>query len=217
MEIMLDSAIFASCKRSPMSLDIKSNLGVEEAEIEKLFKQYYPRLHAYALRFVEDDSTADDIVQECFMKLYEKRISFNDVSLSSLLFVMVRNSCIDYLRHKTAVKFESFQYLASIEGEEKLYNIDFAFTPHDQLVYEELKQEIERVVDSLPPKCREVFLLSRFEGLKNREIAEKLQMSLGNVEKHISKAIAVFSRHFRANYGEEAYIVLLAWLLGSYL
>jgi len=64
--------------------------------VESLFKQYYPRLRNYAIRYVDSVDAAEDIVQECFIKLYEKRFTLRDVSPGALLFVMVRNSCINY-------------------------------------------------------------------------------------------------------------------------
>ena len=65
-------------------------------DVEALFKQYYPRLKNYATRIVDSSEAADDIVQECFIKLYERRFTLKDVSPGALLFVMVRNSCINY-------------------------------------------------------------------------------------------------------------------------
>lgn len=64
--------------------------------VEALFKQYYPRLRNYAIRYVDSVDAAEDIVQECFIKLYEKRFTLRDVSPGALLFVMVRNSCFNY-------------------------------------------------------------------------------------------------------------------------
>ncbi len=69
-------------------------------DVEALFKQYYPRLRNYATRFVGNIFVAEDIVQECFIKLYEKRFSLAEVSPGALLFVMVRNSCLNYMKRK---------------------------------------------------------------------------------------------------------------------
>ena len=68
--------------------------------VEALFRQYYPRLRNYASRFTGAADVAEDIVQECFVKLYEKRFTLKDVSPGALLFVMVRNSCINYRRQQ---------------------------------------------------------------------------------------------------------------------
>ena len=96
---------------------------------------------------------------------------------------MVRNSCLNYLKH-----------LRQLEIGPCLRTVDL--TPEDDLMFVELRKEIDRVMGTLPPRCREVFYMSRFEGLNNREIAQRTRTSIQNVEKHISKALTVFSRHF---------------------
>jgi RNA polymerase sigma-70 factor (ECF subfamily) len=180
---------------------------------EFLFKNYYPRLLGYATRFIEDKEIVRDIIQECFMKLWEKRETLQSVSEASLLFAMVRNACLDYLKHYHLEQQYSIEYLANIEGEERLYHADFSFDPDRKLLYDELQEQIRQVIDQLPPRCKEVFLLSRFENLKNKEIAEQLHISLTAVEKHISKAISVFDRHFKDRYPIDTYIIILAWLI----
>ena len=105
---------------------------------------------------------------------------------------------------------------AFAKGEERLYHIDFGLEVEHKLLYEELKEKITQVVDLLPERCREVFILSRFEGLKNHEIAEKLQISTTAVEKHISKAMQKFSEYFKDEYSFDVYIIIIAWLIGPY-
>ena len=189
----------------------------DKTAFEALFRRYYLRLKTYAVRFVQEEDTAADIVQECFLRFYEKKYDSQSASAPSLLFAMVRNSCIDLLRRKKLIRFESIDYLLSLDGEERLYHTDFGFTPQDVLLYDELQSQIKEVIDSLPSKCREVFLMSRFDGLKNREIADKIGTSVTNVEKHITKALATFSRHFKDHYPVDVYIAILAWLLRGFL
>ncbi len=153
-------------------------------DFESLFTQYYLRLRNYASRFVESREAAEDIVQECFVKLYEKRFTVKDVSMQALLYVMVRNSCLNYVKRKTIFETGTSFHLTT------------ELTPEDDIMFDELRAEIERVMQGLPPKCREVFYMSRFEGLNTREIAERTNTSMQNVEKHISKALDVFSAHF---------------------
>lgn len=190
---------------------------LRESSFEIFFRRFFPRLKAYAKRFVQAEDTAVDIVQECFLQFYGKGYDATSKSAPALLFAMVRNACIDDLRHKKLVRFESIDYLLTLDGEERLYHADFNFTPQDVLLYDELQAQIKEVIDSLTPKCREVFLMSRFEGLKNREIAERINTSVTNVEKHISKALAAFSRHFKERYPMDVYIMILSWLLRGYL
>ena len=95
----------------------------------------------------------------------------------------------------------------------KRENIDFNTEPSKQQEISELQEQIKLVIGQLPERCREVFLLSRFTHLKNREIADKLQISTTAVEKHISKALALFERHFKDKYPVDIYIMVLAWVI----
>ena len=180
---------------------------------EYLFKTYYPRLRGYAIRFVEDEETARDIIQECFMRFWEKREMLSAVSVTSLLFAMVRNGCLNYLKHLSIVEKHQIEYLATIDGEEHLYHTDFSLDAEHKLLYAELQEQINIVIGQLPERSREVFLMSRFKGLKNREIADKLQISTTAVEKHISKALKNFSRHFKDKYPVDIYIMIIAWVI----
>lgn len=180
---------------------------------EYLFKTYYPRLRGYAIRFVEDEETARDIIQECFMRFWEKREMLSAVSVTSLLFAMVRNGCLNYLKHLSIVEKHQIEYLATIGGEERLYHTDFSLDAGHKLLYDELQEQINTVIGQLPDRSREVFLMSRFKGLKNREIADKLQISTTAVEKHISKALKCFSQHFKDKYPVDIYIIIIAWVI----
>ena len=185
----------------------------DNTAFEYLYRSYYPRLRGYPLRFVKNEEIADDIVQECFLKFWEKRSSFTSTALTSLLFSMIRNACLNYLKHLYIEDNYRLDYLASIDGEERLYQVDFnSYTDHP-LLYKELQTQIKYVIDHLPDRCREVFLMSRFQGLKNREIAEQLQISTTAVEKHLSKAIKAFTKHFQKNYPTDIYLAVMAWLL----
>jgi RNA polymerase sigma-70 factor (family 1) len=180
---------------------------------EYLFKTYYPRLRGYAIRFVTDEEAVHDIIQECFMHLWEKRNVLKAISISSLLFAMVRNSCLNYLKHKDIIEQQKLEYLSQSEGEERLYYVDFFIDAEHKLLYDELKEQIEIVINSLPKRSKEIFILSRFDGLKNKEIAEKLKISTTAVEKHISKALVYFSNYFKEKYPLDIYIIIIAWLI----
>lgn len=142
------------------------------AAFEFLFKSYYPRLRGYAIRFIEDEETVRDIIQECFLRFWERREMLSVFSLTSLLFSMVRNGCLNYLKHRSIVEKYRVEYLAKVDGEERLYYADFMQDAEHKLLYKELQEQIALVLNQLPDRSREIFLLSRFRGLKNREIAE---------------------------------------------
>lgn len=182
---------------------------------EFLFNSYYPRLRGYAARFVKDEEAVRDIIQESFLKFWEKRDLIEAVSVSSLLFAMVRNACLNYLKHLQLVEQHSLEYLDTVTGREELYYWDFNLTPEYSLLYKELQEQINIVMNDLPSRCREVFEMSRFKKMKNREIADALQISTTAVEKHIAKALTRFSVHFKEKYPLDVYIAILAWLLAD--
>lgn len=115
---------------------IKQN---DHAAFEYLFKRFYPRLLGYAIRFVQDEDVAKDILQECFMNFWEKRQLLSAVSISSLLFLMVRNACLNYLKHHMLANYLSIDYLSTLDGEEKLYSADLMFSTDENILYEDLK------------------------------------------------------------------------------
>lgn len=163
---------------------------------EQLYIDYYPRLRAYAQRFVHDSVEAQDLVHDCFAVIYERYASLEAEEAAKLLFVMTRNRCLNYLKHKSIVNEYAAGCLSRAgAGEERLYNLDFSYNENGQpYLYQELEQQVRRVIGSLPERCREVFLLSRRQGLKNREIAEKLRISQHTVEKHIHRALSLFAK-----------------------
>ena len=153
------------------------------------------------------------LIQECFLRFWEKREVLSAVSVTSLLFAMVRNGCLNYLKHLSIVEKHQIEYLASIDGEERLYYADFTLDAEHKLLYDELQEQINLVIGQLPERSRQIFLMSRFKGLKNREIADNLQISTTAVEKHIAKALKSFSKHFKDKYPVDIYIMIVAWVI----
>ena len=128
---------------------------------------------------------------------------------------MVRNGCLNHIKHEQVIQRYEIEYQSFAEGEERLYHIDFGLEVEHKLLYEELKEKITQVVDQLPERCREVFILSRFEGLKNREIAERLHISLHTVERHIQRALRIFAEALEREQSIYLQILILAWLMNQ--
>ncbi|TKG97329.1 RNA polymerase sigma-70 factor [Puteibacter caeruleilacunae] len=162
---------------------------------ETLFRRYIQRLYSYALKIVDDDILANDIVQDVYIKVWEKRKEIRDDNVEGLLFRMIKNQCISYLRHIKVVQNKT-KNLTEFKKVEEVYRIDFVRNEPYLLIEKELQEEIVGVMNGLPVKCKEVFRLSRVEGLKNAEVAEHLGVNIKTVEKHIAKALAVFKDHF---------------------
>ncbi len=182
----------------------------ETDAFEYVFKTYYPRLRNYAKRFVCDDDDLEDILQNSFVHLWERRESITFISISALLFTIVRNGCLNYLKHQALVNGYEQNMQDKNAGTEALYSIDMKGNADSDTLYNELALQIEQVMHELPPRCREIFTMSRFEGLKNREIADKLGISVKVVEKHISKALTIFRTYLKTGKGT---MLLLAWIL----
>ncbi len=180
----------------------------DQKALEHLFAIYFPRLNDFARKVVKDDGISQDIVQEVFVKIWEKRAEIEAINLEAYLFRLVRNRCIDYIKYLKVVQNRMQQVQLSSKYEE-LYRIDFLGNEPYVLIEKELQEKIEKTIQSLPDRCREVFILSRISGLKNREIAEKLDISIKNVERHLNRAL----QSFRENFSEEIPVALILLVL----
>ncbi len=167
----------------------------DEKAFEALFHRTFARLHDFAVKITRDDAIAEDILQDAFVKLWNKKDQIDNSNIEAYLFRLVRNQCLDYIRFVRVISEKNI-HLESISRYEELYRIDFIRDEPYLLICEELKLEIEKTIDALPDRCREVFILSRVEGLKNREIAEKLQINIKNVERHLQRALKTFTEKF---------------------
>jgi RNA polymerase sigma-70 factor (ECF subfamily) len=156
----------------------------DRTAFELLFQFYYPGLVIYATQFAVDELQAEDIVQNMFIKLWEKRQRVKLVdSLKSYFFTSVRNSCLNSLKHQQ-VESKYIGQLYDMSEKNLLYQPNL-------YIASELQEIIRQAIDELPERCREVFVMSRLEQMKNDEIAEKLNLSKRTVETHISHALKI--------------------------
>jgi RNA polymerase sigma-70 factor (ECF subfamily) len=153
----------------------------DEKAFETLFHKYYSYLCLYATKIISDDSAAEEIVQDFFVKIWEKREQLKiETSFNNYLFRSVKNLCINYIQHNK-IKLRHAQNV--ISKMENIYSDDYSFPEI------ELAQIIEESINSLPEKRREIFRLSRQDGLKYQEIADKLNISIKTVETQITLAL----------------------------
>jgi RNA polymerase sigma-70 factor (ECF subfamily) len=168
-------------------LNIKLKEG-NPAAYEELFKQTFPRMIGYCRLFIHEQDQANDLVQECFIKLWEKRSSIKTTqSVESLLFVMLRNKCLNYLRDQKLSKPETEIYSVDENELQHLFQLDFIGKEETSLE-EQLIVAIRESVDRLPEKRKIVFTKSKLEGKKNKDVADELGISVKAVEKHIHQA-----------------------------
>lgn len=155
-----------------------------ETTFETLFRKWYPHLCGFARKFVKDPAEGEELVQELFCHLWDKRTDFHPTtSIKAYLYGAVRNRCFNRLEH-LKVREKSQEAVA-----ETLRNQGTQANPTQLLEASETQLRIEAAIGELPERCRQVFELSRYEGLKYNEIAHELNISPKTVEVQIGKAL----------------------------
>ena len=169
---------------------------LNQGSFERLFREFFPPLMAFARKILMDEDDAREVVQKVFIALWEKRQEIDlSTSLKSYLFTSVHNRCLNAIRDRK--KFSS-EEVPEVTGE---------WDVSTQIESMELEDKIMEAVESLPEKCREVFELSRFDGLKYSEIAEHLNISVKTVENQMSKALKILREKLLK------YLTILLWLM----
>lgn len=154
----------------------------DKAAFDALFYAFEPRLYAYAMKLTCDAEDTKEVVQEVFLKVWERRQRIDpQYSFDSFLFTMAKNLVYNKARHR-AYRFAYKEYVA-------LYGSQAENATENTVEFNQLANLIQAVCRQLPPVRREVFTLSRIEGLSHNEIAEKLNTSTSNVKNHIHKAL----------------------------
>ncbi len=154
-----------------------------------IFNEYYALLTAFAYKYLHDLDTAKEIAQNTFVKFYEKRNSIEITSsLKSYLFSMVHNDCVSYLRSRDLSGLLINKLAEHQEG-----NTEY------QVYIEQTEEEykLHQLIEQLPPQCKKIFKLSRFDNIKNGEIARDLNLSVRTVEAQISKAIKYLKDNYK--------------------
>lgn len=155
---------------------------VDKAQFEALFNLHYSKLCAYANNFLKELEASEEVVQEVLFKLWTKRSELEiTTSIQSYLFRAVRNSCLNVIKHITIREDYKIHNERVIEMEER--------SQEDEIIVSELKNKIREAIDQLPMQRRKVFLMSRYDGLKYKEIAEKLNISIKTVENQMGSAL----------------------------
>lgn len=156
----------------PQLLD---RLGSDDPQaFEDIYRRYWQRLYDFACTKTRDTDTAEEIVQELFVTIWERRHSLQVKNLQSYLFTSVRNRIIDHFKDKAFAALDSVDPLSE---------------PDYPLFLDELEQAMQQAVGQLPEKTRKIFVLSRFEGNTVRQIASLLGMPERTVEYHITQAL----------------------------
>ena len=165
----------------------------------RLFEANYKNLALYAKRFVMDTEIARDLVQDVFIYLWDKReqLSINR-SIDSYLYRAVHNACINHLKRESTKVNYLKQFLLKIT--DNTLPSSGSEDAHQIVVHNELLEKIEAIIESLPEQCRNIFRMSRFRGMQNKEIARIYAISTRTVETQIYRALKILreklSPHF---------------------
>ena len=159
----------------------------DEACFTSIFNQFYAPLVLYAFRITDDQNAAEDIVENAFISLWNKRNSLSEIrSLNSYLYTIARNGCLSWMRKNKREKLR-YKIISSVEeGIER--------TALENMIYSETMAKIYAIMDKLPPQCRKVFILHYIEGKKIAEIAEELKISIGTVKTHKVRGIDLLQK-----------------------
>lgn len=173
-----------------MTEQIQHITAITKPDFEVLFRTHYSDLCAYANVYIKDLDASEELVQEVFFKLWSKRDSIEiNSSIQSYLFRAVRNSSLNLIKHiniREEFKVHNERERSQNEAEH-----------FDDVVASELEQKISKSIEELPTERRKIFIMSRYDGLKYSEIAEKLEISPKTVENQMGKALKYMRVHLK--------------------
>ena len=157
-----------------------------------IYNKYFSRLYYFTFEFIPIDDLAENIVQDTFFTLWNKRHELaENTTLGAYLFTVAKNNCLYRLRDQR-YRQRLFDSGGFGETEMEMNTAVLNSLDSSSYTFDEIERIIQETLDQLPPQCKRVFMLSRFEDRKNREIAEELNISVKVVEKHMTKALKIF-------------------------
>lgn len=172
-----------------MEIDVQLLKNSDEKTFKKIVETYWSRLQKFAFAYVFDEEIAKEIVQDTFLSLWEERKNLNeDTCFITYLMIISKNKCLNYLR---TLRLETVDLNDLTET--AIYQRSNIYVLEDEsleiLITKELRSAIELSLEKLPDKTRKVFMMSRYDGLKNKEIAIQQNITVKTVEFHINKAL----------------------------
>lgn len=176
---------------------------LDKSAFERLYYEYAPRLVAFSRRMLGDEKVAEDLVQDVFVRLWVKYQGKESESWPPLIFTITKNRCLDHLK-KFSFKNSPLDINTGLSPQEELLFLeDFVggeSATEENLMITELNRRIDAIVETLSPRCREIFVMSRLRGMHNKEIAKALGISVKAVEKNITKALKILRVHFNEGF-----------------
>lgn len=160
------------------------------AIFNKLFNDYYQQFVRFAMGYIKDEAKAQDFVSDAYASYWEKKeMLANDTNAPGYILTIVRNNCLNYLRHKKVKQKAAEEFIEHAQWvlNTKINTLE-ACNP-DKIFSEEINQIIATTINKLPERTAEIFRMSRFEHLSHLEIAKTLNLSTKSIEYHISKTL----------------------------
>ena len=160
-----------------------------KAQFKEAYITYYSRMKRFAQEYVIREEDAENIVHDIFTELWEKKQEFiSHINLNGYLFVILKNRCIDFLRHKTteqrAINKMQEEYFRTL----KLQLESLEMLDNKLLCEPDIETVIQNAIDNLPEKCRQIFVMNKIEGKKQKQIARELNISVNTVESQMAIA-----------------------------
>lgn len=152
---------------------------------EQVFKTHFKSLHAYACTLIKDPASGEEVVQNVFLKLWEKKDTIDMLeNIAAYLYRAIHNESLNYLKHlKVKSAYQSFAMRRPSQNDPEQAS--------EKIKLGELESRLGKALNELPEQCRTIFQLSRFEELKYREIADQLGLSVKTVENQMGKALKI--------------------------
>lgn len=160
-----------------------------EKTFREIMEHWYSRLFNFANGYLNNRENSREVIQDVFLQLWHHRQKLADnTSLNAYLFTLTRNRCIDMVRReRLMLQFRTDKQEEYARLSENYHALSDPIL--DQIFAAELQTEIDKAVNSLPEQCRKVFIMSRTNGMKNKEISRILNLSEKTVESHLTKAL----------------------------
>jgi RNA polymerase sigma-70 factor (ECF subfamily) len=175
-----------------IDIDIKGIIEGDREIFRRVYLKYFDMLNHLCMEYTQNAHIAEELVQDTFLKLWEVRKKIHrESNIGNFLYTVAKNKCLNYLRDQQTIlnAQKSRDFLT------KQYNMDALIEVGDQWMnFKELKTLFESVIDKMPESIRIVFMMSRYEDKKYKEIALQLNISVKTVESRISKALIILRK-----------------------
>lgn len=158
-------------------------------EFEEIYISYYSKLKRFAQEYVINEADAENIVQDVFLNLWERRKFIpKHLNLTPYLFTNVKNKCIDFLRHQIVIQNARNKMQEEYELTLQLKLTSLEEFDENIFAVSDIETVIQNAIQSLPEKCRQIFIMNKIEGKKQKTIAEELDLSVNTVENQMAIA-----------------------------